>query len=170
MMRNNYTKEFEDFVRENAKKHTREELRQLIQNKYKIYISEDALRRYLNRHNIEKYTDYKEYNAKDVYKCPIGTERTTSEGTFVKIGQPDLWRRKTRVMYERYHNCKLNDDDYIVFLNQDRNDFSKVNLKKISRKEMTYLYNNKIFSKNPKLTKLGILSAMLMIKIKEREE
>lgn len=170
MMRNNYTKEFEDFVRENAKKHTREELRQLIQNKYKIYISEDALRRYLNRHNIEKYTDYKEYNAKDVYKCPIGTERTTSEGTFVKIGQPDLWRRKTRVMYERYHNCKLNDDDYIVFLNQDRNDFSKVNLKKISRKEMTYLYNNKIFSKNPKLTKLGILSAKLMIKIKEREE
>lgn len=166
-MRNNYTKEFEDFVRENAKKHTREELRQLIQNKYKIYMSEQALRRYINRHNIEKYIDYKEYNAKDVYKCPIGTERTTSEGTFVKIGQPDVWRRKTRVMYEKYHNCILDDDEYIVFLNQDRNDFSKENLFKTTKKEMTYLYNGKTYSKNPKLTKLGILSAQLRIKAKE---
>lgn len=168
-MRNKYSKEFEDFVRKNVKKHTREELRQLIQNKYKIFISNDALRRYINRHNIEKYIDYKEYNAKSVYKCPIGTEKTTSEGTFVKIGQPDVWRRKTRVMYEKYHNCILSDDDYIVFLNQNRNDFSKENLIKTTKKEMTYLYNGKTYSSNPNLTILGLLSARLKIKIRESE-
>lgn len=163
-MRNRYSKEFEDFVRKNANKCTKEELRQLIQTKYKIKMSIQALRRYINRHNIEKCIDYKEYNAREVHKCPVGTEKTTPEGTFVKTSQPDVWRRKTRVMYEKYHNCTIDDDDYIVFLNQDRNDFSKENLMKVSKREMTYLYNGKTFSKNPNLTKLGILSARLKIK------
>lgn len=167
-MRNKYTKEFEEFVRENASKYNREDLRQLVQKKYNVVISKDSFRRYLNRHKIKALYNIIN-NVRETYKLPVGTERETNEGTFVKIAQPDVWRRKTRVMYEQYHNCKLNDDDYIVFLNQDRNDFSKDNLIKSSRKEIAYLHNCKTYSKNPKLTELGILSAKLMIKAKERE-
>ena len=167
-MRNKYTKEYEDFVRENASKYKREELRKLIQKKYNIVMSKDSFRRYLNRHKIKSIYNI-ENNVRNVYKCPIGAERTTNEGTFVKVKQPDTWRRKTKVMYEKYHNCKLNDDDYIVFLNQDRNDFSKENLIKVSQMEMTYLYNRNTFSKNPKLTELGILSAKLAIKANSKE-
>lgn len=165
-MRNKYTKEFENFIRENVSKYTKEELRQLIQDKYNIEISGEALRRYLNRHKIkDKYIDYKEYNVRNVYTSPVGSEHTTTEGTvWIKVAQPDKWRRKTRVMYEKYHNCKLKDEDYIVFLNQDKNDFKKENLMKSSRKEIAYLRNNKTFSSNPKLTELGILTARLMIK------
>lgn len=170
-MRNKYTKEFENFVKENVNKYTKEDLKLLLQKRYNIKISNDALRRYLNRHQIKnKYTNYKKHNARDVYKCPVGCEKTTNEGTFVKIAQPDVWRRKTKVMYEKYHNCKLEDTDYVIFLNQDRTDYSKENLTKVSHKEMTYLYNGKTFSKNPNLTKLGILSAKLMIKVKEKGE
>lgn len=169
-MRNKYTKEFEDFIKENVSKYTKEELRQLIENKFNIRISGEALRRYLNRHHIkEKYIDYKKYNVRNVYTSLIGTEKITSEGTFIKVNQPDKWRRKSRVMYEKYHNCKLKDDEYIVFLNQDNNDFRKENLMKSSRKEIAYLHNNNTFSNDPKLTELGILSARLMIKAKEKE-
>ncbi len=70
-------------------------------------------------------------------------------------------------MYEQYHNYKLNDNDYIVFLNQNNNDFRKENLIKSSRKEIAYLHNNKTFSSNPKLTRLGLLSARVTIKAKE---
>lgn len=169
MKRNRHTKEFEDFIKENANKYTREDLRQLVQKEYNVVISKDSFRRYLNRHKIKSIYNI-ENNVRKVYKCPLGTERTTSEGTFVKIAQPDIWRRKTRVMYEKYHNCKLEDDDYIVFLNQDRNDFSKDNLIKSSRSEIAYLHNCNTFSNNAELTKLGILSAKLMIKAKEKIE
>lgn len=167
-MRNKYTKEFEDFIRENISKYTKEGLRQLLQNKFDIKISSESLRRYLNRHHIkDKYIDYKKNNVRDVIKCPVGTERITNEGVFVKVAQPDKWRRKSRVMYEKYYNCKLEKDDYIIFLNQNNQDFSKENLIKSSRKEIAYLHNNKTFSSDPELTKLGLLAAKLMIKTKE---
>ncbi len=171
-MRNKYDKDFENFVRKNVNKYTKEELRQLIQNKFNIQISSESLRRYLNRHKIkDKYIDYKECNVRNVYRTPIGTEHITPEGVFIKVAQPDIWRRKSRVMYEKYHNCKLKDDDYIIFLNQNNNDFSKENLIKSSRSEIAYLHNKKMFSKKAELTQLGILTARLMIKtnkVKER--
>lgn len=170
-MRNKYNKEFEDFVRENVSKYTKEDFRLLLEDKYNIKISMDALRRYLNRHHIKnKYLDYNKNNKRYIFTSPVGTEHTTTEGTvLIKVAQSDKWRRKTRVMYEKYHNCKLKDDDYIVFLNQNTQDFSKENLVKSSRQEIAYLHNNKTFSSNSKLTKLGILSARLMIKAKEIE-
>lgn len=168
-MRNKYTKEFENFIRGNASKYTKEELIQIIQDKFNIKISQDGLRRYLNRHQIEyRWTNYNKSNKRNVLKCPIGTERITSEGVFVKVAQPDKWRRKSRVMYEKYHNCELKDNEYIVFLNQNNNDFRKENLIKSSQKEIAYLHNYETFSKNQKLTKLALLSAKLMIKSKEK--
>lgn len=166
-MKNKYTKEFEQFVRENASKYNREELRQLAQDKYSLKISKDSFRRYLNRHKIKSIHNTKN-NVREVYKCPLGAEKITREGVFIKMAQPDIWRRKSRVMYEKYHNCKLSDDEYIVFLNQDNTDFSKENLIKSSKREICYLHNNETFSKNPELTKTGILSARLTIKAKER--
>lgn len=166
MKRNKYSKEFKDFVSENASKYNREELRQLVQKEFNIIISKDSFRRYLNRHKIKAQYNIVN-NVREVYKLPVGTERITKEGVFIKVAQPDIWRRKSRVMYEKYHNCKLNDDEYIVFLNQNNNDFSKNNLVKSSRKEIAYLHDNKTFSKNQKLTELGILTAKLAIKAKE---
>lgn len=165
-MRNKYTKEFEDFVKQNVGKYTKEELRLLLEDKFGVNLSSDALRRYLNRHKIEgKYLDYKKDKI-HIHKCPVGSERITNDGVFIKIAQPDVWRRKSRVMYEKYHNCKLKDNEYIVFLNWDNNDFSKENLKKSTKNEIAYLRNCRIFSNNPKLTELGLLSAKLMIKTK----
>lgn len=167
-MKNKYTEEFKKFVKNNINKYTKEDFIILLKDKFNIKISKDALRRYLNRHHIkEKYTDYKEYNVRNVYKCPVGFEKATKEGTFIKVKQPDVWRRKTKVMYEKHNKCKLKDTDYVIFLNQDKNDYSKSNLMKVSHNEMSYLYNAKIYSKNPELTKTGILSAKLMIKAKE---
>lgn len=168
-MKNRYTKEFEDFVRNNVSKYKKEEFRLLLQDKYNIKLSNEALRRYLNRHHIkDKYLDYKKCNVRNVFKSPIGSEQITNEGVFIKIAQPNNWRRKSRVMYEKYHNCKLNDDEYIIFLNQNNTDFRKENLIKSSRNEIAYLHNKEMFSKNPQVTNLGVFTAKLMIKIKQK--
>lgn len=169
-MKNKYTKEFKEFTQENVSKYTLEDLRLLLQDKFNITITTEGLRRYLNRHHIEgKYKDYQKHKARNGggHISPIGSEQITKDGVFIKVAQPDVWRRKSRVMYEKYHNCKLKDDEYIVFLNSNNNDFSKDNLVKSSQKEIAYLHNYKTSSKNPKLTKLGLLSARLMIKAKE---
>lgn len=166
-MRNKYTKEFENFVEENASKYKREDLRQLVQDKFNLKVSKDAFRRYLNRHEYKTIHNIKN-NVRNVYIAPIGAEQITKDGVFIKVAQPDKWRRKSRVMYEKYHNCKLKDNEYIVFLNHNNNDFRKENLVKSNQKEIAYLHNCKTFSKNPKLTELGILSAKLMIKAKEK--
>lgn len=165
-----YTKEFEDFVKKNVSKYSKEDFRLLLQDKFNISLSSEAFRRYLNRHKIKsKYIDYKKSNVRNVYKSPIGSENITDEGVFIKIAQPDKWRRKSRVMYEKYHNYKLKEEDYIIFLNKNNNDFSEQNLMKATQKEIAYLHNKKMFSSNPKLTKLGVLTAKLMIKTKEVE-
>lgn len=164
-MRNKYTEEFESFVRENISKYTKEDFLILLENKFKIKVSKNALKCFLRKHNIEgRYIDYKENMVRSTPKHPIGAERMTKDGILIKVAQPNVWRRKSRVMYEKYHDCKLSDDDYILFLNQDRNDFSKENLFKSSNREKCYLHNWGTFSKNPELTKTGILSARLMIK------
>ena len=167
-MKNKYTKEFDSFVRENISKYTKEDFISLLEKRYKIKMSKNALKSYIKRHNIEgRYIDFKEYMVRSTAKHQIGAERMTKDGILIKVAQPNVWKKKSRYMYEQYHNCKLNDDDYILFLNQDRNDFSKENLYKSTNREKCYLHNWGTFSKNPELTKTGILSARLMIKTKE---
>jgi len=170
-MRNKYTKEFEDFVRNNISKYKKEDFISLLENKFNIELSKNALKSYLRKHQIEgRYIDYKEYMVRSTAKHKIGAERMTKDGILIKVAQPNVWRRKSRVMYEKYHNCKLSDDDYILFLNGDRNDFSKENLFKSTNREKCYLHNWGTFSKNPELTKTGILSARVTIKAKEKGE
>jgi hypothetical protein len=169
-MKNKYTKEFEDFVRQNISKYKKEDFILLLEKKYKIKMSKDALKSYIRRHNVkDRYIDYKEYMVRGTAKHKIGAERMTKDGIIVKVAQPNVWRRKSRVMYEKYHNCKLTDDDYILFLNGNRNDFSKENLFKSTNQEKCYLHNWGTSSKNKELTKTGILSARLYIKAKEKE-
>jgi hypothetical protein len=170
-MRNKYNKDFENFVKENVSKYTKEDFKALLEDKYNINIFYDVLRRYFNRYNIKyKWTNYKKNNKRNVLKCPIGTERITNEGVFVKIAHPDKWRRKSRVMYEKYHNCKLKDNEYIIFLNKNNNDFNKENLIKDTKTEIAYLHNKEMLSINPKITNLGLITAKLMIKTKELME
>ena len=170
-MRNKYTKEFETFVKENISKYKKEEFRLLLENKFNMQITTDALRRYLNRKHIKaRYIDYVKHNVRKntTYKRPVGAEQITKDGVFIKVAQPDKWRRKSRVMYEKYHNCELKENEYIIFLNKNNNDFSKENLMKTSLKEMAYLRNKEMYSSNPKITELGLLTAKLMIKVKEK--
>lgn len=169
MMKNKYSKEFEEFVKNNISKYKKEEFIALLEKTFNIKISKHAFRSYLRRHNIkERHIDFKKNMVRGTQKHPIGAERLTKDGIIIKVAQPNVWRKKSRVMYEKYHNCKLNDEDYILFLNQDRTDFSKENLYKSSNREQCYLHNWGTFSKNPNLTKAGILSARLTIKAKEK--
>lgn len=167
-MRNKYSEDFENYTKVNALKLTKEQLRKRLEKRYNLIITKSSFEKYLCRHNIH-CIDYNKNKVRDMNKKPIGYEYVRNDGMIlVKIEQPSKWEYKQRLLYMKYHNCKLTSNDYIIFLNQNRNDFSKDNLVKIDRKESSILSNQKMFSTNKELTKLGILTAKLMIKAQNK--
>lgn len=169
-MRNKYSKEFEEDMKKLAPTTEFNELLNLAKNIYGYSVSKEQLRQYLYKRQI-RYKDYNKNKAKDMgRKIPIGTEYVKPDGmTLVKIAK-DKWQYKQRYIYSKYHNVELNDDDYIIFLDHNRNNFDISNLKKISRRESSILSNQKMFSTNPKVTETGIQVAQLIIKTKDREK
>ena len=169
-MRNKYSDKFEKEMKRLAPRKTLEELLKIAIKKYNYDITKNQLRQYFYKREIR----YKDYSIKKVRsvgdKIPIGSEYRKSDGMILVKISKNKWQYKNRLMYEKYHNCKLTSDDFIVFLNQDRNDFSKENLKRITRRESAILSNQKMFSKDKDLTNLGILTAKLMIKSKKKED
>lgn len=169
-MRNKYSKEFEDEMKQLAPKNEFEKLYWIARQKYAYFITRGQLKQYLSKRKIR----YKDYNKNKVRKMglnkPIGSERIKPDGMIqVKITK-DKWEYKQRLIYEKYHNIKLTSDDYIIFLDQDRTNFDVSNLIKVTRQESSVLANQKLFSKDSNLTKVGIDIAKLIIKLKEKRK
>jgi len=162
-MRNKYSKEFEEEAKDKSSVLTQRQLRKYLEDKYNLIISKNAFSKYLYKHGI-KCIDYNTSKVRKMDKKPIGYEYRKNDGMILVKVADNKWIYKQRLMYMKYHKCELTSDDYIIFLNQNRNDFSKDNLVKVSRRESSILSNQKMFSKNKDLTNLGILTAKLMIK------
>lgn len=63
---------------------------------------------------------------------PVGAERLYFSGPHewqIKVAMPNVWRSKKDVMYERYHNVKLGPNDKVIFVDGDKDNFEKDNLK-----------------------------------------
>ena len=166
-MRNKYSLEFEKKMQQLAKDKTLNELLEIAQQEYDI--TKKQLRQYLSKRQIR----YKDYDETKINKTPIGldigTEYVKDDGmTLIKISK-GKWQYKQRYIYEQYYNVKLSSDDYIIFLDQNRNNFDINNLKRITRHECSILSNQKMFSHDKEVTETGILVAKLMIKAKNKE-
>ena len=99
---------------------------------------------------------------------PVGSERVNVEGyTEIKVSEPNKWRLKHRVLYEEYHNVKLNSNESIIFMDGDRSNMSKENLTLVTRQELLKLNKLNLMSSNPELTKTGLNVAKLIIKIND---
>jgi len=169
-MRNKYSKEFENEMYKKAPSKTIEQLLKIANDKYNYTITKEMLREYLSKRNIR----YKNYNLNKAQamgnRIPIGTEYVKSDGMILVKVAPNKWKYKQRLIYEQYYNVSLTNNDYIIFLDQNRNNFDINNLKCITRRESSILSNQKLFSKNPLATETGIKVAKLMIKTKEKEK
>ena len=165
-MRNKYSKEFENEMIELATTNEFEKLFYVAITKYNYPITRTQLKQYLSKRKI-RYKDYDVNKVREMGKNkPIGSERVKPDGMIqVKVAK-DKWEYKQRLIYEKYHNVKLNSDDYIIFLDQDRTNFDINNLKRISRHESSILSNQQLFSHNPDVTDVGIQVAKLIIKTK----
>ena len=99
---------------------------------------------------------------------PIGSERIDNrEGyTKVKIGEPNRWEFKHKVIYEKHHG-KVEDGYTVIFLDGDNTNFDIDNLYKVSRHQLLLLNQHKLIYNNKELTRLGREVVNLIIKTRE---
>lgn len=167
-MRRKINPKMKQFLLEKGTDKTVSELLPLINVTFRDNYTKLELQKYLVRNKIPyKYENKNKVRAMGLDK-PIGSEYTKPDGmVMVKVAK-DKWVYKQRYIYEQHYNVSLPDDVYVIFLDQDRNNFDIANLKAISRKEASYMANHNLASQKPNVTLLGLDVARCMIKTKEK--
>ncbi len=170
-MKNKYSKEFEEDMYRLATNMSLDDLLEVAKSKYHYNITKKCLQLYCSKRKI-RYKDYCENKSHHSLgnKIPIGSEYKRPDGmVFVKVAK-DKWIYKQRLVYENYYNVKLDENDFIIFLDGNRNNYDINNLKRVSRRESAVMINNGLFFNEPELTETGSTVAQLMIKTKDKEK
>ncbi len=114
-------------------------------------------------------TSFKKGNIPVNYR-KIGSERVNVDGYVeIKVGEPNKWELKHRVLYRRYYG-DMPKSYIVIFKDGNKFNFNKSNLVVISKKENLILNKNKLRFTNSKLTESGILIAKVVDKINEKSK
>lgn len=164
-----YNNEVYNFLINNANKYTIKQLVQILKNDFGLEIEKKKLAQYCIKMGIT-YKYEKPNKSHSNKSTPIGVivRKTDGDMLKVKVGN-HKWKYLQREIYEQYHDVKLKDDEYIIFLDQNKRNFDINNLKLVSRQESAMLGSQQLYSKNPLATETGLQIIKLRIKTKEKE-
>lgn len=100
---------------------------------------------------------------------PVGETIKTGDRQYIKINDDiqrgkNNYQLKQRYLYEQYHNCKLRDDEYIIFLDGNKTNYDKDNLVKLSKKELGHFNFFKL--ENKELRKCAVVYSKIIGGIK----
>jgi len=101
---------------------------------------------------------------------PVGTEIVREGYTWVKTGEPNHWKAKHRIIYEKATGQKLGRDDVIIFLDGDPGNMDPANLERITRSENSVINRWELRCADPEVTRTGVAVARLYSAIRNREE
>lgn len=127
----------------------------------KEYLTEEAL-------EGMKKTQFKTGQSPVNWK-PTGSERVTVDGyTEIKIAEPNKWRLKQQVIYEKYNN-KVPKGYVVIFGDSDKSNLNIDNLILVSRKQLLTLNRKNLIANDADLTRTGIIIADIYNKNSERK-
>lgn len=164
-----YNNEVYQYLLDNAQNHTIKELTQMLKESFGLEIERKKLAQYCIKMGIQ-YKYEKPNKAHSNKPTPVGVivRKTDGDMLKVKVGN-HKWKYLQREIYEKYHDTKLKDDEYIIFLDQNKRNFNIDNLKLVSRQESAMLGSQHLYSENPLATETGLQIIKLRNKIKEKE-
>ena len=133
--------------------------------------SREELQKYLARNKIKYKYKNKNKSHKMGLNKPIGSEYTKPDGMVMIKVAPNKWEYKQRYIYEQYYGIKVKDNEHIIFLDGNKNNFNIDNLEKTTNEECGYIgafkTNNKLAVNDKEITKTLLLMAKMNIKTKE---
>lgn len=96
---------------------------------------------------------------------PIGSETVRFDGyTWVKIGQPNTWRQKHQVIWEK-ENGPIPTSSVVIFGDGDKTNFDLDNLLMVKRKQLVRMNKAGLIFDNTEATKSGVIMADIMNKV-----
>lgn len=141
MEKHKYTEEELEFLRQNVEGTTLQEQTDLFNARFGTNLDKNKIKsikslkkikpknpapRSSNNYGLKKGHTYSK-------KYKVGDERFKARfdcDVFeIKVAEPDVWRPKHHILYEQYHNVKLPDNAKVIFVDGNRTNFDKDNLR-----------------------------------------
>lgn len=98
----------------------------------------------------------------------IGSERIDKNGyVMIKVAEPNKWRIKQRVIYER-ENGEIPRGCIVIFKDGDKTNFDIENLEVITRAQHVRMNQNHRYKQDAQLTEIGLSITNIEQKIRER--
>lgn len=170
-MRRKINNELKEYLLVFASEYTIDELLPKINKIFNENYTKLELQKYLVRNKIKYKYKNKNKSHKMGLDKPIGSEYTKPDGMVMIKVAPNKWEYKQRYIYEQYYNIKVKDNEHIIFLDGNKNNFNVDNLEKATNEECGYLgafkNNNNLIIKDKEITKTLLLIAKTDIKTKE---
>lgn len=187
----NYTDEEITYLSNNCIDITLKDLTDKFNKKFNLNQSKDKIASVLRRHKIKRKlittrfkknripwnkgkktgraptNGFKKNHLPPSYK-PLGSEKINRDGfLMVKVADPNCWRLKHHIIYEKHHGTKIKRGDKIIFLDGDKNNFNVDNLFLLSNSEQIVLAKRDMISDNVDIMKSYVLLAKISIAIRK---
>lgn len=191
-MRHNYTSEEIEFLKNNVKGISEQELTNRFNKKFNCNVTVQAIAVQKSKYKLKNgltgqrfkkgHIPYnkgkkglKKANSGSFTKGHIpknaksvGSERINRDNCIeIKVEFPNKWRPKHHIIYEKYHNVKIGHWDRVLFLDGNKRNFNINNLELVSIKEQLTMAKNNFKSDNPEISKSYIALVKLMCKMSE---
>lgn len=177
-----FTPEIHQFIVENVKGITSEELANRVSKKFGINLTSTQLRNYKARYNLRSGVDARFHpgfiphnKGKKGYYAPgcekgwfkkgqaptnhhdVGTEVMGADGYLkVKIAEPNVWKLKHILLWESARG-PIPEGHKVIFLDQDHTNVKLDNLALVTDAELLMLNQHGLVTENAELTQAGIM-------------
>ena len=174
MKNNKLTQEELDFIKDNCVGKYNQELADMFNKKFNKNVTARQIKDCKSLHKWRSGIDCKFKKGKEEVinpPKPLYSEMISYDGkrkiTYIKTGK-NKWEKKHLFLYKKYHgsipkNCN------VIFLDGDRDNFSKDNLVCIPRQQHRIMAGNNLYFNDKQLNETSIIIAKLLEKAKEKE-
>lgn len=112
---------------------------------------------YMSPEGIErsKATRFQKGNTPHNHK-PIGSERVDTDGYIkIKVGEPNIWIHKHRVLWEQHYG-PIPENGVVIFLDRNPLNCCIENLGIINKSQLGIMNSYGLFSEDPEITRTGM--------------
>ena len=164
-----FSKTEQNYIKENVKGNTVEELTQLINKTFNKNYKENQIRNFKKQNGLRSGVDSKFKKGQTPHnKKNIGYEFINNDGyTEIKVAEPNKWMLKQRYLYQKYKGQIPKNHD-VIFADGNKQNFDLENLILVERRDKLVMKNKHLFYKNRESTECGILIAKIINKIYDK--
>lgn len=173
--RNHFTDEQRIFLMDNIEKYSYPKLTELFNEKFGTNCTQGAVTQQCMTYlQVKRGDNYIPHNAMEIGAEVTKEKAKGYETVYVKVAsglkdnRGEMWKPKHQVIWEQ-NNRPISDDEVVVFLDGNRNNFEPDNLYCITRKIMSLMNLNSWFTDNKELTLTAIKWCELLYARKESE-